>query len=726
MPRDHMTLFRRRAIALTATLLCSTTAWPVDSTMTQGGFTGLSITPNANILGWGRFDFAYDRQLPGAVDPTGHNFVAGFGLLPNIEVSGRVAANSPMNANCFISACGGIRDLSASVKGGIGLDAAGRYRIAFGAADIGGAATNFRSYYGVLTYGLPEVEVSGGFARRSSTAGGSQSPLDGPFASAAWQPLPWIRGHVEYTDRNAWAGVRLFAPQQWLPGGWSAHIGATARLTDTNLTRRTWLNAGISIPLYRVPGQAASSFSTPANGTRPPMPEYQAQAIAPPATPAPAASTSIAVPASDASLQELAADLRKRGLEDIYVGRMGDGSIAVRANNATYNWNSLDALGAALGSVAHALGDSRSAYRLILTQRQLPLVAVTGQADCLRRWIQEPTAGCAAGELTTPGAAPLDALHAGASWVVERLQPSSRTVRVALTPILRTNIATEAGVLDYSAGVGAHLSWPLWSGASVDWRVQTQLAASDDYKRGGAFYRRHILGGTERLSFTQTMRLPMERWLGVTDPVRIRNAGLGAVTAQASAGRFGSHFDGVSGSVRWEPGEGRHRVTAQGGWFRNSDFGAILGEARTAIPLLATYRYNISPTRTYVEATGGRFMNNDGGVQLGMRQWFSDVAVQVYVRRTKFSNSAARNMAGLEISVPIGPRRDMNPSLFQVTGTPRFSHYVETMVGAGANAVTTGYGVLPPVPSLDAVHNSDRSGLVYFEDNLHRVREAAR
>ncbi|MDB6078965.1 MAG: hypothetical protein JWO82_2712, partial [Akkermansiaceae bacterium] len=105
---------------------------------------------------------------------------------------------------------------------------------------------------------------------------------------------------------------------------------------------------------------------------------------------------------------------------------------------------------------------------------------------------------------------------------------------------------------------------------------------------------------------------------------------------------------------------------------------------------------------------------------------FSDVAVQVYVRRSKFSNSAARNMAGLELSVPLGPRRDMNPSWFQVTGTPRFSHSIETVVGGGPNAVTTGYGVLPPVPTLDAVHNSDRSGLAYFEDNLHRVREAAR
>ena len=38
----------------------------------------------------------------------------------------------------------------------------------------------------------------------------------------------------------------------------------------------------------------------------------------------------------------------------------------------------------------------------------------------------------------------------------------------------------------------------------------------------------------------------------------------------------------------------------------------------------------------------------------------------------------------------------------------------------------TGLGTMPPAPSLDETFNSDRSGLVYFEDNIHRIRDAAR
>jgi hypothetical protein len=716
----------RAPLLLLALASLSGTAAAVESTLSSSGFTGLGVTPNANLLQWGQFGFVYDRQLPGAVDPTGHNFVAGFGLLPNLELSGRVAANT-LQTNCFFAACG-LRDLSASFKAGIGLDQANRFRAAFGATDIGGAATNFRSYYGVLPYEADTVEFSGGLAKRSaSTTHAAHSPLSGPFASAAWQPFPWIRGHVEYSDRNAWAGLRLFAPARWLPEGWSAYVGANARLTSSNVTSRSWFTAGVTIPLYKVPPLARESATAALpqlSGTQQPLPAYEAR-VPPQAAPAAPQRAAPAQPVTDAALQDLAEQLRQRGLEDIWVGRMPDGSVAIRANNASYNWNSVDALGAALAATAQALGDGRSVYRLILTQRQIPLVAVTGESDCLRQWVSQAQPGCAAGELSTPGSYPLSTLQQGADWVVRAAQPSWKTVRIAISPVLRTTVATELGVLDYSAGVNVGFLQPLWSGASVEWRVQQEVAHSNDFAPGATLGGVAIRNGTERLAFTQTMRLPLERWIG-GDALRVRNWGLGAATGQLTIGRIASHFDGVHAAARIEPGEGRHRFLLQGGVFRNSDFGAVPGEPRTAKPLLLGYRYDVAPTRTYLEATAGQFMNNDRGLQLGLRQWFGDVAVQVYVRRTKFSNSPAVTVAGLQLSVPIGPRRDMNPRFFQVTGTPRFAHGIETKVGGSNNALAIGTGAFPPVPSLDALYNSDRASLLYFEDSLPRLRDAAR
>ncbi len=703
------------------------------TTLTPAGYTGLGITPNAHLLAWGRAEATYDSQLPGVVrDPTGHNFVLGFGLLPNLEVAGRLATNS-VNRNCFTEGCGA-RDLSASAKFGIGLDAAHRFRIAAGATDVGGAVSYFRTYYGVLTYDQGPFEASAGLAKRSGPGvGGSKSPLHGPFAAAAWQPAPWVSGHVEYTDGNAWAGVRLFAPAQWLPEGWQAYAGANLRLNDNKLTRRSWLTAGISIPLYKVPDLRRDAPKAPLpalGGGQLPQPTYEARTLpAPAAPPATAIAATPALPVPDSRLQELASALQAKGLENISVGRMPDGSVAVRANNATYNWNSADALGAALGSIARTLGDTQAGYRLILTQRQTPLVAVTGQTDCLRQWIDNDAAACAGGQLSTPGTGALEALHAGAAWTVRDQQPSWQTLRVALSPVLRTNVGTEVGALDYSAGVNVGLQLPLWNGASVDWRRNVPVANTSDYEPNGVFGFRRIRNETERFALVQTVRVPMERWLAPGNDVQALRWGLAGVTAQATVGRIGSSFDGVHGALRWEPGEGRHRVSAQTGYFHNSRFGtgAFVGP-RNAKPILASYRYNVTPTRTYLEASGGQFMNNDRGFQLGLRQWFSDFSVSTYYRRTLFTGSTARQFVGVEISVPIGPRRDMTPTRHvQVTGTPRFTHAIETVVReAGSNALRPGFGVLPPTPSLDATFNSDRAGLVYFEDNIRRIRDAAR
>lgn len=704
-----------------------------QATMTQAGFTGLALTPSARILGWGHMAFSYDNQLPGNVrDPSGHNYVLGFGLLPNLEVAARLAANSPQGANCFVEGCG-TRDLSASAKAGIALDRAGHFHIAAGITDVGGSVTHFRSAYGVLTYLDGPWEGSAGLAKRSDKGiNNSRSPLDGPFAAAAWQPLPWVRGQLEYTDRKAWAGVRLFAPKEWLPEGWSAFIGANRRLTQTNLTEKSWISAGLSIPLYKVPslpGPGAQSWSAPASPQPAPVLEFR---TAPPASAANAAPGTPArtAPArvDDARLHELASALRDRGLEDLWIGRMDDGSIAVRANNATYNWNTLDALGVALAAVADTLGGAPTGYRLLLTQRQVPLVAVTGQADCLRRWITDASSACTAGELTTPGSAILDRLHAGADWLVRREAPSSKTVRVSLSPVLQKNVGSELGVLDYSLGANVGVELPLWNGARAEARYDVPIAESDDFKDGGVFSDRRVRSRLERLAFTQTMRLPLERWIDGADDATIHRWGLGSVVAQGSIGRFGGYYNGVHGAVRWEPRAGKHRVSAEAGLFEHTDFGSPgTPGVRSPKPLIAEYRYNFAPTRTYFEATAGNFMNNDRGFQLGLRQWFSDVAVHVYYKRTRFEATPSRQFFGLEVTFPIGPRKDMNPRGFQVTGTPRFALGLETSIReTGSNPVFVGHGVVPPVASLETTFNSDRSSLAYFQDNVGRIRDVAR
>jgi hypothetical protein len=606
--------------------------------------------------------------------------------------------------------------------------------------DVGGSVTYFRSLYGVLTYSDGPFEASAGAARRQGSGiGGSKAPLDGVFTSVAWQPFPLLRGHVEYAGGNAWAGARVFAPDGWLPNGWVLSAGANLRLNQNTLTERTFWSASLSIPLYKVPALrgATTAPQPPTQAVQQPLPAYETRT--PSSAPAPAGIPQMAsgtLPdaqpvkspvADDAQLRLLAHTLEAKGLEDIWVGRMPDGSVAVRANNRSYGWNAADALGVALGAIARVLSDSRSGYRLVLSQGQLPLVAVTGQADCLRQWIDQPANNCTAGQLSTPGTLPLEPLHDGAAWVVERQQPAWQTVRIAVSPVLRTNIGTEVGAYDYALGANVAAQLPLWSGAAADWSVNARVANSDDYEPNRVFRHRAIQPGTERLTLTQLARLPLERWLP-----RAPGLGLvpGVVTAQGTVGRIGTFYDGALGALRWEPGEGRHRYSVQAGVFRNNSYDGgtgPLGNLRRANPVLASYRYSVMATRTDLEATAGRFLNNDGGFQLSLRQWFSDVAVSLYFRRSAYAGAPSRQFAGIEISLPIGPRQDWRPlSHVQVGGT-RFTHSVETTVGEGrGNPLRVGYGVKPPVRDLEQAANADRSGLAYFEDNLRRVRDAAR
>src|SRR4051794_24143899 len=106
-----------RPVELTAFAACfaltANVAEAQLTTLTQAGYTGLGITPNAHLIDWGRAALTYDHQMPGVVSsPSGHNYVLGFGLLPNLEIAGRLATRN-LSCDLFTDRNCGIRDLSA-------------------------------------------------------------------------------------------------------------------------------------------------------------------------------------------------------------------------------------------------------------------------------------------------------------------------------------------------------------------------------------------------------------------------------------------------------------------------------------------------------------------------------------------------------------------------------------------------------------------------------------
>lgn len=741
-----------------------------QSVLTAAGFSGYSVTPTAHLLPWGNISFAYDNEVVGGpgtqfsrYGTSGHNFVGGVGVLPNLEISGRIAANT-IHSNCFVEGCG-IRDLSFNFKAGTALDTAGRWNAAVGATDFGGTVNFFRTYYGVLSYSPDQFDFSLGYARRGNELVGNTKPLDGVFGSAAYQPFPWLQTHVEYTDSKAYAGARVFAPSAWLPTGWMAHLGVNFRVRGDEPTSRSWVGVGLTVPLYKVPttrpaaatyattsassapvpnelvaGAPPSAFAAPVASMGATVREFSTDglqqsaplvvAAAPvPAMPSAASqptSAATALPVTDAQLQALAEELRVKGFEDIAVGRMSGGAIAVRVNNATYNVNTVDGLGVALGVIARRLNEFRVGYRLVLTQRQTEIIGVTGQTDCLAEWIALRPPRCVAGQLHTPGISNLSALLDGAAWVVDGKAPSWATARLMLQPVVRTGVATDYGVLDYSAGIRATVQQPLWKGAYFEVSHIAPIGESRDYKPGQPYGNDRLVNTTDKVLLHQVVRLPVEKLFGEANAKTAAEWGANAVTAHAAVGRINASYQGVYGELRWEPFEGRHRFGVEGGRFERTtsyDFSFPL-QSRS---VLGSYRYHFTPTKTDFRVAAGQFLYNDQGAEVTLTQWFDDVAVNLYMRRSKREfEPTARTFAGVELVIPLTPRKDMTPTAHvQVTGTPRFSYSLETKLGDGLNFITRGLGEYPGVAVLDRTFNSDRASVNYFEDNMARIRSAA-
>ena len=150
------------AVAISVTICLPKYSTAANGT---GAFGGLSLTPTAQIDS-GAMTSQFQNRVIGTGRYDGINLTNVFGLSEFLEVGGRIAANTT-TVNLY-TGDGGNRDLSASVK--VQLNPLLGYvssplKVSFGASDVGGAATLFRSYYGVASYSGKSWGASAGYAK---------------------------------------------------------------------------------------------------------------------------------------------------------------------------------------------------------------------------------------------------------------------------------------------------------------------------------------------------------------------------------------------------------------------------------------------------------------------------------------------------------------------------------------------------------------------------------
>ncbi len=706
-------------------------AQPVVPGLSAVGAAGAALTPAAAPLAPGQLLLGHDTALPGLRrSPRGHNIGLAVGVLPGLELSGRLATN---DLHCNMYGLGPDpctrpvqRDLSASFKLGHRFTHAAwpgwGLAASLGATDLGGAATNYRSWYGVVGLDRGPWAATVGLARGVSTL----APLDGGFGSLQWRAADWLQLQAEAIGKRQWLGARLMLPARWQPAGVQPWLSLQHSLQADDFTPRQWWAVGLSVALGH-PGQRAVVGSAPAPSL--PLVAMVSDGVvatpavaplAPPERPPRARALGAAPAALDAAppaatwATMLASRLAAAGFEDISVGQ-GATALVVDAENSGYQWNNLDALGVALGLVSQAPTPAPGLVDLRLRQRGIVVLRALGPAACMADWLRGADHCEDGGSLRLLAGARAQTGLGDATWWVQRQRASLGRPRLIISPDLDSRVGTEYGTLDASVGLNLQLQLPLWRGAHADVAYVHALGHSADYDPGGAFADFRIDSQLYRVMLHQAVDIA-PGW-----------------AARLAAGRLFKQLDGGLAELRWQPADGAHRVALETARFSHRQVDFVKQST------MASYRWFMAPLQTAVELQGGRFWHGDRGAMGVLRHWFGDVSVALYLRRSRFAADAPAlyspygshhvNAAGIEFSFPLTPRREHVGRWLQLRGADRFGYGVASVVGQkNTNYLTPWFGRFAPVPMglAASVDNSDRGSQAYLESNLGRVREAWR
>ena len=238
-------------IALLVWLLSDNT-FAFDNLNGSNGVSGMTFTPTATIAK-GIFDFQYMNSNIGIQRHDGFNFSSTFGLSDFLEVGGRLSANT-WTTNSY-SGDSGNRDLSASGK--FQLNSLFNLqsfplKAAIGTTDYGGAATFYRSDYGVATLDSENYQLSLGYAKATSNV--AYNTISGLFGSVAAALRPWYAVRLENSDKGVFAGMTFsnedLAKRIEAPNGAKFYANVDSQLSGQSVFgKKPVLSVGLRLPL---------------------------------------------------------------------------------------------------------------------------------------------------------------------------------------------------------------------------------------------------------------------------------------------------------------------------------------------------------------------------------------------------------------------------------------------------------------------------------------------
>lgn len=679
------------------------------------GYVSAINTPVAQVLQMGTVAASLANNVPEKSNP--YPGIGGFGtlnmglsLLEGLETFGRLSFSGDLQCNMHLAGCqSGQRDLSVSAKYQLPIKLPMNTRLATGVTDYGGAATNFRSKYFVATSDLGVLDVSVGYAQKSS----SGALLNGSFGSVVVRVTEQLKVQYENDSKTKRIGAAYFFN---LGKYTDLSLGISQqRATATQIGNRQ-VNAVLVMNL----GQKQSKLIRETEMSQPQhLAEQRAQVNT--TLELPPVKSEISKVAKlhkdvtrNKSFKNLEIALKEAGFGRIHISASSNNFVWIQVEPVAWRKSKLQAMGKALQALLmqHEL-EYFDQWLITLTHEGWPVLNALTNSHCAQSF----KAGfdfCAD--------------HAAVEFFSHSELPNSLTNKMeSATPIttakdavwlapqfeigfnLRSSLATEYGLADYSAALELTSEVALAKGLGLQITASAPLSHSGDFSQGHVF--------ADRLHMkTQMTQALLTYW----QP-------FGQFAVQGSAGYINATDRGGQLDGTWHNRDGRLRLSGLVGRYNNTE-GRYVNDR---MPSLASMRYSILPAKWQVELTAGQFYNQDRGYLLATHHQMGDTQFKIYLRKTGLRENLAkpvRNFAGIEISLPLGPDKAGQVAGFSVRGQDRWQTSAETKVGTTDNILTLGYGLVPKPKHglMTDVIDFDRSGYSDIWADRDRVRLAMR
>ncbi len=391
----------------------------------------------------------------------------------------------------------------------------------------------------------------------------------------------------------------------------------------------------------------------------------------------------------------LVSALVEAGLERVRVGMQGKQLLLVEYENHRYGQSEADALGIVLGLAAEFATADVKRVSAVTMKSGLRVYESAVDVAVFRSYLRDGDAGLARASLTVDRAPSYDANLV--QWV--NAKPAKHALlRIEVAPDVSYHMATELASFDYSLALAFKLSAPLWRGGELQATYVKQFTNTPFYEDGFAW------GAERQRTGIKSFGLQQSFWVSPY------------IHASVGAGKYDYNNTGVQAqSSVFVPGTD-DSIRLRGAVYQKTPSRTNPQRAQLA----ASYRW-VPSTTTWVEAGMQQYGDGGRGPSLVLTRWFGDVGVHLHYHR-----SAQRQVAGLDVSLPLTPRQGMAPGVLQFTGTPYFRKGIRTRILNPVNDVSfDGARDLALEYNAEAqTLNGGRFSQRYFVGQLPRMRES--